>query len=54
MKIEITDQQYNNLMVFLDRVELKGFNEVQAFNEIIVALRNPIVEQPNLEPEKQN
>jgi hypothetical protein len=35
MKIEITQDQINNLFVFLDRIEIKGFKEIQALNEII-------------------
>jgi len=39
MEIKLTEQQYNNLKVFLQRVELKG-NEVPAFLEIVQALEN--------------
>ena len=41
MKIELTEQQLNNLQVFLQRVDLKG-NEVPAYVEIIQALNNPL------------
>ena len=34
----------NNLMTFLDRVEYKGLQEVEAINEIIAALNNITVE----------
>ena len=40
MKIELTEQQLNNLQIFLQRVDLKG-NEVQAFVEIMQVLNNP-------------
>lgn len=48
MKFELNDKVYKNLMIFLDRVELKGMKEVHAFNEILNALSRPIKE------EKQN
>lgn len=35
MLIELTEQQINNLIVFLNRVEIKGFQEVEAFNQIV-------------------
>lgn len=35
MKIELTQAQINNLVLFLDRVELKGHKEVLAFMEIV-------------------
>jgi hypothetical protein len=38
MKIEFTPQQLNNLFAFLDRVEIKGFNELQAMNELLAVL----------------
>jgi len=38
LKITFTEQQKNNLMIFLDRVPLKGLKEVQAINEILNAL----------------
>ncbi len=37
MKIELTEQQLNNLKIFLNRVDLKG-NEVGAFVEIMQTL----------------
>lgn len=46
-QIELTDVQINNLMIFLDRVELKGFKEIQAMNEIVNALTPKIVESDN-------
>lgn len=43
MKYEISEQVKNNLLVFLQRTELKG-NEVPAYVEIINILNNPIIE----------
>lgn len=45
MKYCLTDHQINNLMVFLDRVEVKGLTEIHAMNEILIALKNPCVEK---------
>jgi len=45
LKYEFTEQQINNLLSFLDRVELKGFKELQAMNEIINILQSPVQEQ---------
>lgn len=39
MKIVLTDEQINNLFIFLDRVEIKGFKELQAFNEILAVFQ---------------
>lgn len=41
MKIELTEQQLNNLQVFLQRADLKG-NEALAYVEIIQALNSPL------------
>lgn len=41
MYIELNEEQRKNLMIFLDRVELKG-KEVFAFAQILSALQNPI------------
>lgn len=38
MKIEFTENDYNNLMVFLDRVECKGLKEIHAMQTILNAL----------------
>ena len=43
MKYEISEQAKNNLLVFLQRTDLKG-NEVPAYVEIINILNNPIIE----------
>lgn len=40
---KITDQQVKNLLVFLDRVEYKGFVEVQAATELLKVLTEPII-----------
>jgi hypothetical protein len=42
MHIHISEQARSNLLIFLNRVELKGLEEVQAFTEIIQALQSPI------------
>lgn len=39
MLIELSKEQKNNLMIFLNRVDLKG-NEVIAFVEILQAVQN--------------
>ena len=44
MKMEFTQQQLQNLMAFLDRVEIKGLKEIQAITEIIHILSSPIQE----------
>lgn len=47
MKFEFNETQLNNLFVFLDRVEIKGLNEIQAMNEILNILHNPLKEENN-------
>lgn len=37
---KFTEEQVKNLMVFLDRIELKGHTERYAMNEIEVALND--------------
>lgn len=37
-EIQLTEEQYQNLLVFLNRVEYKGLKEVEAVNDILVAL----------------
>lgn len=39
-KIELTQNDLHNLYQFLNRVEVKGIEEVQAFNMILNALNN--------------
>jgi hypothetical protein len=46
MQYEISEQQKNNLLLFLDRVTATGRVENQAYNEIIYVLSNPIQETP--------
>ncbi|BAE47817.1 hypothetical protein G8S49_05880 [Clostridium botulinum C] len=41
-KYEINENVAHNLMLFLDRVELKGLKEIQAMNEIIDCFNSPI------------
>lgn len=38
--VKLNDNQWNNLIAFLDRVEIKGLKEVQAINEVLTALQN--------------
>lgn len=47
MIIELTEQQINNLMIFLNRVEIKGFQEITAMNEIMNVFTN--FKQQNIE-----
>lgn len=44
MKFELSENVVKNLVLFLDRVELKGINESVALHEIVVSLNNPIKE----------
>ena len=45
MKFELNEVQLNNLLVFLDRVEIKGLKEIQAMNEILNILHNPLKDE---------
>lgn len=45
MKFHINENVINNLMIFLDRVEIKGLKELTAMNEILNVLNNPIKEE---------
>lgn len=45
MKYELQEHQVNNLITFLDRCEIKGVKEVQAFQELINILNSPIQEE---------
>lgn len=38
MKIELSQQVINNILIFLDRCEIKGFKEVLCMQEIINTL----------------
>jgi len=46
--IKFEDNYVKNLMIFLDRVEIRGLKEIQAMNEILTALNQPI-EEKNIE-----
>lgn len=46
MLIQLTEQQIQNLLVLLDRVQLTG-QEAPAFMEILQAVKNPVKEQLN-------
>ncbi|WP_339063548.1 hypothetical protein [Tepidibacillus marianensis] len=52
MKFEISENQINNIMTFLNRVPVTGFNEIAAMNEIAGIFQNPIVENPPKEESK--
>lgn len=41
INIEFTDIQLKNLLTFLDRVEIKGLQEINAINEILNVLTKP-------------
>lgn len=38
MQVEISKEVLNNLLIFLDRIEIKGLKEIQAMNQILDAL----------------
>lgn len=40
--IILSDYQLQNLVTFLDRVEIKGFKEINCMNELLEKLQNPI------------
>lgn len=42
MKYELTESQINNLIVFLNRVNYEGLKDINAINEILQSLNNPI------------
>ncbi|GCD11789.1 hypothetical protein [Clostridium tagluense] len=37
MKVELTNEMLNNLMLFMDRIDIKGLKEIHAINEILDA-----------------
>lgn len=39
---ELSEQVVNNIITFLDRVDVKGLKEVQAMSEILTALATPL------------
>lgn len=41
MKIEMNETILSNLLVFLDRVEIKGLREVAVMNQILDVLQSP-------------
>ena len=45
MKFEFTEQALNNLLIFIDRIQFSGLKELQAINEIMTILNNPIKEE---------
>lgn len=52
MKFELTENQLSNLLVFMERVDLKG-NEALSFMEIIQSLQSQFEEQHE-QPEENN
>lgn len=44
IRITLSQEALKNLFIFLNRVELKGYKEVEAFNEITKVLKTPIIE----------
>lgn len=44
VRYEFTEEMVNNLFTLLDRVEIKGFKELQVMNNILDTLNNPILE----------
>jgi hypothetical protein len=49
MKYELSEQIINNILIFLDRCEVKGFKEINAMQEIINNLNSPINEVEEIE-----
>lgn len=45
MKIELSEQQIKNLLIFLNRVKFEGLTEHQALGEIVCAINNPIADK---------
>ncbi len=39
LKVMLSEEQLNNLMNLLDRVEIKGFKEIRAMTDLIQALQ---------------
>ncbi len=42
--LDFNENQLNNLLIFLDRIEIKGLKEIQAINEILTILHQPVEE----------
>lgn len=47
MKFEISKDVIHNLMLFLDRVDIKGLKEISAMNQILDILQKPLAEENN-------
>lgn len=41
LQVELTVEELNTILLFLDRVEIKGFKELNAMNQILAILQNP-------------
>lgn len=44
LKFEFRQDQLKNLLIFLDRSGTRNFQELEAMNQIINILKNPIIE----------
>lgn len=44
MIYEISEQVQQNIITFLDRVQIQGLREISAMNEILAVINNPIKE----------
>jgi hypothetical protein len=42
MKFEVSEADLQNIMTFLDRVEMRGFKELQAMNKILNIFQSPL------------
>jgi len=42
MYIELTEQELNTIMIFLDRVDYKGLKEIQEINKVLSKLTRPV------------
>ncbi|KFZ25914.1 MAG: hypothetical protein KQ78_01870 [Candidatus Izimaplasma bacterium HR2] len=51
MLIKMSQEQINNLMSLLDRVEIKGFKEIQVMTDIVKSLQQA---RPEVESDKAN
>lgn len=45
LRFELNENQLNNLMTFLDRVNFKGLAEAQAMSELLIVFSNPIKDE---------
>lgn len=45
MKCEFTEQQVNNLLIFMDKVEVKGLKECYALLELVEIIKKALREE---------